>query len=836
MIDKLDLLSLNIKEINNLFQVKFKLLKAEFLKSGYRYDSGSKFQSKYTNLIDKTVYDIADACFQGSKAASAPVIVALGGYGRKELAPHSDIDIVFIHEHPSNQQTKKFIESLNSHFWNIGMKLSASARTLQDCESGMSKDVMFLTSLLEKRHIWGPKSVYQQLEKLFQQHIEASPQGFFISTKLAERDARHQKMGNNRYQLEPDIKKGKGALRDIHTLLWISNFLYGILRPEDMVKKNILTAPEVVTLKKAQHFIWTARCHLHFLSGHRDDRLSFDSQPCIAKRMGYTDIEPNIRAEKFMKDYFLLAREVGHLTRILCAKIESQSLSGGATSGAKKLVLQNTLEDFPVKGNRLTVNKTNHFRKFLPEIIRIFRVSQTTETDIHPDALRALRNALHKLAPELQRSTEAHHLFLEILLDPKRSEQTLRNMNEADVLGALIPDFKTIVAYMQYDMYHVFTVDEHILRTVGMMHALESCEMKEAAPLATALFPKIHSRRALYAAAFLHDVGKGKGKKKHAETGAKIALKLCPKIGLTPEETETASWLVLQHLSMTMTTLKRDMDDPKTVEDFIALVQSPERLKLLTILTTADIMAVGPNRWNNWKAGLLEDLYYKSAEAMSDVNTITSERCPKPESLTGDDVTYVKITPQPKHDYTDVVIRTHDSKELFATLSGAMAAAGASIVSARIFTQSDGIVLDVFQVQNLNGRVYENTAFLNKTIRAALDGKIDLTAEIRERRKKVPRKENLFKVAKRVIIDNDASSDNTVIEVNGKDRPGLLYDLTSALSHEGLQISAAKITTFGCRAVDVFYVRDSFGLKILHPDRLQTIKNSLKRALDLSMT
>ncbi|MCK5519119.1 MAG: bifunctional uridylyltransferase/uridylyl-removing protein, partial [Alphaproteobacteria bacterium] len=310
-----------------------------------------------------------------------------------------------------------------------------------------------------------------------------------------------------------------------------------------------------------------------------------------------------------------------------------------------------------------------------------------------------------------------------------------------------------------------------------------------------------------------------------------IALKLCPKIGLTPEETETASWLVLQHLSMTMTTLKRDMDDPKTVEDFIALVQSPERLKLLTILTTADIMAVGPNRWNNWKAGLLEDLYYKSAEAMSDVNTITSERCPKPESLTGDDVTYVKITPQPKHDYTDVVIRTHDSKELFATLSGAMAAAGASIVSARIFTQSDGIVLDVFQVQNLNGRVYENTAFLNKTIRAALDGKIDLTAEIRERRKKVPRKENLFKVAKRVIIDNDASSDNTVIEVNGKDRPGLLYDLTSVLSHEGLQISAAKITTFGNRAVDVFYVRDSFGLKILHPDRLKTIENVLKQVL-----
>ena len=233
-VHKSDSLSLNIKEISDSFQVKFELLKVAFLKSGDHYDSGSKFQSKYTNLVDKTVSNIADACFRGSKVTSAPVIVAIGGYGRKELAPHSDIDIVFIHEHLLNKQTKKFIESLNSHFWNIGMKLSASARTLSDCENDMSKDVLFLTSLLEKRWVWGPKSVYQQLEKLFQQHIEASPPGFFISTKLAERDARHQKIGNSRYPLEPNIKEGKGAVRDIHTLLWIANFLYGIHRPDRM--------------------------------------------------------------------------------------------------------------------------------------------------------------------------------------------------------------------------------------------------------------------------------------------------------------------------------------------------------------------------------------------------------------------------------------------------------------------------------------------------------------------------------------------------------------------------------------------------------------------------
>ncbi|MFH1158472.1 MAG: [protein-PII] uridylyltransferase [Pseudomonadota bacterium] len=840
-VHKSDLPSLSIKEINNLFQIKFELLKASFLKSGNRYDSGAKFQSDYTDLIDKTVSDLADACFRGSKAAPAPVIVALGGYGRKELAPHSDIDIVFLHEHPLNKRTKKFIESLNSHFWNTGMKLSASARTLPDCERGMSEDVPFLTSLLEKRRVWGPNPVYQQMETLFHRHIEASPPWVFVSTKLAERDARHQKTGDSRYPLEPDIKEGKGALRDIHTLLWIAGFLYGVRRPEDMVKKNILTAPEAATLKKALHFMWTARCHLHFLSGRGDDRLSFDSQPRIAERMGYKNAEPNVRAENFMKEYFLLAREVGHLTRILCAKIESQSLSGGATAGAKKLVLQDTLEDFPVKGNRLTVDNIKHFRKFPPEIVRLFRVSQTTGIDIHPDALRSLRNALPKLAPELQRSAEAQHLFLEILLDPKKAEQTLRSMNEAGVLGALIPDFSAIVAHMQYDMYHVFTADEHTLRTVGMMHALEAFDLAEAASLATTLFPQIHSRRALYAATFLHDIGKGTGGKKHAETGARIAKALCPKMGLTPEETETAAWLVREHLAMALTAFKRDLDDLKTVKDFVALVQSPERLKLLALLTTADIMAVGPDRWNNWKAGLLEELYHKSAAAMSGVKSPhadagEAERRPQSASFRGDGETHIKITPQPGQDYTEVSVSTPDKKGLFATLSGAMAAAGASIVSARIFTQSDGVALDVFQIQDMKGRVYENTAFLNKTIRGALDGKIDLAAEIRERRKKAPEKESLFKVAPRVIIDNDASAGNTVIEVNGKDRPGLLYDLTSALSREGLQISAARITTFGSRAVDVFYVRDGFGLKILHPDRLQTIENSLKQALDLSMT
>ena len=853
---KTDNFSFEIKEIDNLFHVKFELLKAGFLKSGRRYDSGLRIQSNYTDLIDKNVITLAEFCFAGVKAAPAPAIIALGGYGRKELAPYSDVDVVFVQKRPFSPPMKKFIESLTSHLWNIGIKLSASARTLQECETGMSEDVLFLTSLLEKRLVWGDKSAYKQLEKTFQRHIAASPPGFFISSKLAERDARHQKMGNSRYQLEPNIKESKGALRDIHTLLWIANFLYGVRSPEDMVKKNILAIAEAATLKKALNFFWTARCHLHFLSGRGDDRLSFDNQPRIAELMGYGDAEPNIRAEKFMRDYFLLAKEVGHLTRILCAKIEAQSCGGGATAGTKKMVLQDNIGKFPVKGNRLTVENAHYFKKFPPEIIRIFRVGQATGLDIHPDALRHIRNSLRRLAPELQRSAEAHRLFLDILLDHKNAEPTLRLMNEADVLGALIPDFGNIVMHMQYDMYHVFTADEHTLCAVGMLHRLENGELidegrnKEpfAPPLACALFPKIHSRRALYVAMFLHDIAKGADDRKHPEQGAKTTQALCPRLGLSPEETETASWLVHEHLAMTMTALKRDLNDPQTIEDFVAVVQSPERLKLLTILTTADIMAVGPERWNNWKAGLLAELYHKSDEVISgtkhphpptlragpSLSRIAGEDQRLCKVVDGEGVTHIKITPLPKHDCTEVIVSTPDRKGLFTTLSGAMAASGASIVNASIFTQSDGTALDVFQIQNLKGQVYENSEFLSKTIMAALNGKIDLAAEIRERQKFASKKPRLFKTVSRVIIDNNASVGNTVIEVNGTDRPGFLYDITSALSRQGLQISAAKIATFGSRAVDVFYVRDSFGLKILHPDKLQAIENSLKRVLEMS--
>lgn len=874
--DGMEKSSILINALFKKFQEKHQGLKAEFCENAVpekRFD----FHNRLTALVDETLTAAASLLQDGNHKKSRkeerglPCIIAVGGYGRRELAPSSDVDVLFLTEDALSASGRKIVETLNTAFWNAGVKLSYSVRTLEDCEEAMRSDLYFITSLLEKRRVWGPEATYERLEAALEKYLAASSPSVFVAAKLAEQEARHKKMGDTRYHLQPNLKESKGGLRDIHTLLWIANFLYGETTPKGLVKKGLLTAQEARTLQQAQEFFWTVRWHLHAIAGRGADRLSFDVQPEIALRMGYGDAEPNRRAERFMKDYFRMAAETGHLTRILCAAIEAQSLGGGATAGTKKLALAGMIEGFPVANNRLTA-ETGHFERTPSDIVRIFRVSQNSGHDIHPDALRAMRDTL----PEADFSLdgEAYRLFLLILLDEKKSEQTLRRLNEAGVLSALLPDFGNIFAHMQYDMYHVFTADEHTIRAVGMMHAIENGDLTDEAPLAHELFRKIHSRRALYAAMFLHDIAKGTGGQ-HSAKGAAIAKKVCPLLGLAPEETETVAWLVENHLLMTMTAFKRDLNDPKSIADFVAAVQSPERLKLLHILTCADIMAVGPDRWNAWKAGLLAELYYKSAEHMSgtprdrddDEQFIIARK--KTRRLVGEDAptlqylsdyapryfwlsftpeniasfvktlrkhpakepTVIKVTPEPNQGYTEVFVFTPDRKGLFATLSGAMAASGASIVDARIFTLSNGMALDVFQIQALDGQVYENTAFLQKTLKSALAGSLDLEAEIAERRKGAPQKGRHFAVQPRVIIDNDASASNTVIEVNGRDRPGFLFDVTSALTQAGLQISAAKVTTFGARAVDVFYVKDAFGLKITHREKIAAVESRLKEAL-----
>ncbi|WP_207455843.1 [protein-PII] uridylyltransferase [Azospirillum sp. SYSU D00513] len=813
-------------------------------------------------------------------------IVATGGYGRGELAPFSDIDLLFLLPYKQTARVEQVVEYMLYVLWDLGLKVGHAVRSVDECIRQARGDVTIRTAILESRFLWGNRKLFTELTTRFDREVVAASGPEFVEAKLAERDARHQKMGDSRYVLEPNLKDGKGGLRDLQTLFWIAKYLYRVGEVEELVGKGVLLPEEAQRFAKAQNFLWTARCHLHYLANRLEDRMTFDVQREIGARMGYTDHAGTKGVERFMKHYFLVAKDVGDLTRIFCAALEAEAKRPAKFNIMKLAALARRSKDkdvdgFVLDGERLNVHHDRQFKDQPIDMIRLFRVAQQHDLDIHPNALRAITRSLSCIGPRLRNDPEANRLFLDILTSRRDPEISLRRMNEAGVLARFIPDFGRVVAQMQYDMYHVYTVDEHTLFALGILHKVESGALKDELPLSCEAVHKLVSRRALYVAVLLHDIAKGRGGD-HSVLGARVAEKLCPRLGLTAEETETVAWLVRWHLAMSHTAFKRDLEDDKTVRDFISLVQSPERLRLLLVLTVADIRAVGPGRWNNWKATLLRELYHRSEELMSGglsaegrERRIQAAQATLREALAGefspeDCETHLTLgypaywlafdtdtlarharlvreaegekraltidtRVDPGRAVTEVTIYTADHHGLFSRLAGALASVGADIADAKIFTMTNGMALDVFSVQDaVTGGAFESReklAKLSVMIEKVLGGQLKPLQELAQRKAPHASRTRVFQVPPRVLIDNNASTTHTVIEVNGRDRPGLLYDLTRALSSLTLQISSAKISTYGEKAIDVFYVKDLFGLKVTHDAKLAQIRERLLQSL-----
>lgn len=792
-----------------------------------------------TNRSEKTDAFIRLCSAQLLRDVPGLVLVATGGYGRRELAPASDIDLLAFCESRLSSSARRTLAGINTWDWPAGTRLSLLVHDSDSLDALASDSTETLTALLDRRLVAGSKAAMKTLDRLVSDRIAVQGVVPLIAAKLAEQNARHIATGDSRYCLQPDVKEGKGALRDLHTLRWLSQLMLGSADASTLVKAGILHGNEAERLKRAHDFFSSVRHHLHHHAGRAQDRLAFEVQPVIAEMMGYCGADANARAEAFMHDYFRMTQETGHLTRILCTALEDHALAaGGVTAGRRTAAIHEDFNGFAVHNNRLLIRQPRDLKKAPDLLLRLFRASQISGMDIHPDTLRALSARLPALTPALRASKGAYAVFLDILCDDRNNATTLRRMNEAGVLLALIPAFANIYVRMQYDMYHTYTADEHTIRACALLHDIATGRLKAAAPLATGLMPTLAMPRLLYLAMFLHDMAKGSGED-HARAGARLARDIAPCFGLNAAETDMLSWLVEHHLLMTMTAFKRDLEDPKTIDDFVAAVQSPERLKMLLPLTVADVMAVGPDVWNAWKAGLLRQLYHQAYARMTGVQADEDDG-----QQTDFDTALASATPHhgsriaflpAAGDISRLVVSTPDRKGLFATLAGAIAATGATIVQARIFTRSSGEVLDVFDLQDQTGRAYENEKFLIKTLRRALDGTLDIDNEIRLRRRQQPRARQASpRYPARVIIDNAASYLHTLIEVNAADRPGLLHDITSALTAEGLNIHAAKVATFGRHAVDVFYVKDAFGLKIEHPGRLASLEKALKMELESS--
>ncbi|MSP67070.1 MAG: [protein-PII] uridylyltransferase [Alphaproteobacteria bacterium] len=806
-------------------------------------------------------------------------LVATGGFGRGELAPQSDIDLLFLLPYKITARGEQVVEFLLYLLWDLGLKVGHATRTVEECIRRAKADLTIKTALLEARYIWGAQFLYDELRQRFQRDILGVGAAGFVRAKLAERNARHERTGGSRYVLEPNIKEGKGGLRDLHTLFWIAKFLYRVDTVAELVERKVLTVEEHATFAKAERFLWTVRCHLHYLTGRPDERLTFDVQPELARRMGYMDRTASRGVERFMKHYFLVAKDVGDLTRIFCATLEDEQRSNPRFRLPKLGLRQREAAGFRVEGQRLQAKGEDAFATDPVQLIRLFHVAQERELDIHPATLRLIRQNLKRIDSSLRGNPVANRLFLEILTSQKDPEVALRRMNEAGVLGRFVPDFGRVVAQMQHDMYHVYTVDEHSIFAIGMLHRMETGDLATELPLATQLIKQVLSRRALYLATFLHDIAKGRGGD-HSELGAEIVLKLGPRLGLSEEETETATWLVRYHLLMSATAFKRDVNDPTTIADFAARVQSLERLRLLLVLTAADIRAVGPNVWNGWKGQLLRTLHVAAEEVISGGHSAEGRaarikaaqaafRAALPEWSAADLDAHVARLPatywltvatprQVRHARqvregdraksplsldsrvdarnvcTEVTLYTPDHVGLFSQMAGAIALAGANILDAQIFTTNDGMALDTFRIQGTDGSAFDRPGRLAKlaaTVEQTLSGRLRPGKSLAGRSTLPTRAAAVFAVAPRVLIDNQASQTHTVIEVNGRDRPGLLHDVTRALSDLSLSIATAHVSTYGERAVDVFYVKDVFGMKITHEGKLARIRARLLEAL-----
>jgi [protein-PII] uridylyltransferase len=811
-------------------------------------------------------------------AAERLGIVATGGYGRGELAPLSDLDLLFLRPYKQTPRGEQIVEFMLYLLWDMGLKVGHATRTVDESIRYAERDQTIRTALLESRYIWGDRELFDELIRSFTTKFLGGDGRDFVEAKLAERDQRHQRMGDSRYVVEPNVKEGKGGLRDLHLLFWIAKYLYRVNKPAELIAKGVLTPGEAKHFERAERFLNTVRCHIHYLTNRADDRLSFDLQREIAQRLGYQDRPGSRGVERFTKHYYLHAKTVGDLTRIFVAALEDSHRRKPKLAALWQSLRPRQLEGFRLDGERLSATAPHMFEKDPVAILRLFHVAQENGLDVHPGTLRQITQNI-RLVDRLRNDKEANRLFMEMLTSRHDPETTLRRLNEAGVFGRFVPDFGRVVAQTQHDMYHTYTVDEHTIRAIGILANIENGTHKEDHPVSADVVHKILSRPVLYLAVLLHDIAKGRGGD-HSILGADVAMQLGPRLGLSAAETETVAWLVRYHLSMSSTAFQRDLMDPKTIEDFASLVQSPERLRLLLVLTVCDIRAVGPNVWNGWKAALLRQLYH-AAEQLLSGGTLVGGRAERikaiqlevakrltgwteaekdehfargyaPYWLSFDPDTLARQAElvrradrdrQPlaiehrvdtHRSVTEVTIYTLDTHGLFARLAGAMAISGANIVDAKIFTLTNGMALDTFWIQDLEGKPFDGPqrlARLSARVELSLSNRLDIQRELDSQRSSWPKRDRVFTVEPRVLIDNNASDTFTVIEVNGRDRPGFLHVVTRALTRCSLQIATAHITTYGERAVDVFYVKDMFGLKVVNQSKLKQIAETVEQAI-----
>ncbi|MGZ2411903.1 [protein-PII] uridylyltransferase [Sphingomonas sp. F9_3S_D5_B_2] len=826
-----------------------------------------------TDQIVRLAYEFVTG---GASESDALALVALGGTGRGEMAPYSDVDLMVLTARAPTSQEEAAAEAMFHLLWELKLKVGHSVRSLPQLLPLAKNDMTVRTALLEARRLWGADKLFDVTMKRLRKEVVSGSAAEFVAAKLAERDARHVRMGDSRYVVEPNVKDGKGGLRDLHTLYWIGKYVHGVERPHDLVGAGLLSAAEFRRFDRAERFFWAVRCHLHLLAGRAEERVSFTYQPRIAEIMHYADRPGKSAVERFMQFYFLNAKTVGDLTGVFLAQLDEQLGKKGFRFALPTIRRRPArLGGFTLDRGRISIPSDDFFRDDPVRLLELFALAAREQLQIHPTAMRAATRDSALIGRKVRDDPRANALFLEVLTSIHSPEIVLRWMNETGVFGRFVPDFGRVVAQMQFDMYHHYTVDEHSIRALGLLAAIERGDLKEDHPLSTALFRQIGSRRVLYVAVLLHDIAKGRGGD-HSVIGAEIAMRLCPRLGLDRAETETVAWLVRHHLLMSSTAFKRDLADPKTIEDYARQVQSPERLRLLLILTVVDIRAVGPGVWSEWKRLLLRSLFeaaeerlrlghkqHGRAELVRDRQAALAEKLGWKASAVrahvkrlsdsywlaeplewqlanarqvaaaaariGDAKPTVVAEDDADSNATRVTVFAPDREGLFYRICAGLASGGANIIDARIHTTRDGMALDNLLVLDAQGRPYADRRLRSRLLRS-VEAALTLPESPRLPSAELASgKSRAFSVAPSVSVAEQASTRTTVVEVHALDRPALLARLAGAIHAEGHRIHSAHIATYGERAVDVFYLTDADGRK-LAAEQVDALRSALLSA------
>ncbi len=845
--------------------------------------SGRRVLELRTALIDGLIarlLALAEADFfrEHMPVKERLAVAAVGGYGRGEMNPASDVDVMFLYPWKASPYVQTVSERVLYALWDLGLEVGNAVRRISDAVKMAQQDLTVRTAFLDSRFIAGDHRLFDEYEQVIQKEVLYKDVAKFIDDKVRELRQRHEKFGGSVYILEPNVKEGQGGLRDLHTALWIAKAKFKIRELKDLKIKGLMTDREYNLVDRSVDFLWQVRSDLHYRSGRKNDRLTFEHQESMAEALGFRGTKRSLAVERFMRAYYLRALTITEFAERIIAHCRRSPSRTRTIVGY--LTQREVAPGFKVFNGELTVTSPTLFEDRPAAIMEAFDLSARLNVPLSSYLETLVRQSLERIDAAFRRDPEVNAAFRR-LLELKRGVGTaLRAMNRLHVLGVYIPEFGRLLRKMQHDVYHVYTVDEHLLKAVDQLRTLQKGEYIERFPQLSAIADEIQRSDLLILGVFLHDIGKGHGHG-HVPRGARIAVRVGTRMGYPLEDVEVLEFLALHHLTMSQLAQKRDLGDEKLIRGFARAMGSLERLRMLYLLTFADMRAVGPEVWTPWKGSLLQELYEKAA-AVLDGRTAaiarpeeraTATRGEAMAKLAGefDDATrdayfrslpprYVLInapdeiaaharvalrqdgrplatslTHRPEQGHWELVVSTVDVPGLFARIAGVLAGHNVNILSAQIHTRKDGHALDIFHLTSPVVDALDDPRRWERVL-ADLEGAItgrlrvaDLVA--RRQRPSVLGGRPRPKVATSIEIDNEASDTHTVIDVYAQDRIGLLYSITSALAHLGLTIALAKITTKGDRAEDVFYVSDIFGQKITSPSRLEDVRASLQTAI-----